>query len=96
MRKLPALRPQRAGRRRPAATPAAVARLRPHGQLAEQDARLEARWGYDLTQHNCITELARTTGGAFRLRGGGERALGAARAARPTSRSAGLCRSCSA
>jgi len=42
-----------------AALAAARARLR------EQDERLAARWSYDLVRRNCITELARTTDGAF-------------------------------
>ena len=98
MRKLPALR--RSVRvPLPGGDPSAglaLARTR----LAEQDARLEARWGYDLTRHNCITELARTTAGAFGCSGtgsanarrgaGGRRAvrLGPVRVLRPGPRPA--------
>ena len=75
MRKLPAL-----GRSvavpLPGGDPTAALALA-RARLAAQDARLEARWGYDLTQHNCITELARTTGGAFGSEAEAARALGA-------------------
>jgi hypothetical protein len=46
-------------------------------RLTEQDAGLQARWGYDLTQRNCITELARITSGAFDSAADEQRALGA-------------------
>jgi hypothetical protein len=34
-------------------------------RLAAQEQSMKARWSYDLFHHNCITELARTTDGAF-------------------------------
>ena len=42
---------------------AALAEAR--ARLAAQDARMRARWSYDLVRRNCITELGRTTDGAF-------------------------------
>jgi hypothetical protein len=63
LRKLPARgraidSPRLAGDLAPALV-AARARLR------EQDETLKRRWSYDIVRRNCITELARTTDGAF-------------------------------
>ena len=73
LRKLPAR-----GRSLPVAhdgdVSAALARARE--RLAAQEARLAARWSYELTRRNCITELARTTGGAFGSEAEMETALG--------------------
>ena len=46
-------------------------------RVAAQDAQLAERWSYQLVLRNCITELARATGGAFGSDADVTRALGA-------------------
>jgi hypothetical protein len=46
-------------------------------RLAAHEQSLKARWSYDLFRHNCITELARVTDGAFGTREEAVAALGA-------------------
>jgi hypothetical protein len=58
--------------------PAAVARAIDHTRraLSREQRALQARWGYDILRHNCITELVRLVNGAFSDRADTVRALG--------------------
>ncbi|MFI5315015.1 MAG: hypothetical protein ACHQ6T_04905 [Myxococcota bacterium] len=63
LRKLPARARSLDSPELPADLARALAEAR--ARLARQDALLQARWSYDIVRRNCITELARTTDGAF-------------------------------
>jgi len=63
LRKLPARARSADAPRLGGDVPHALERAR--ARLRDADAALQARWGYDLVHHNCITELGRTTDTAF-------------------------------